>query len=87
MREHTPLTRGQKGESVRPLVRRGPVSPNDVLEKIEKVRVLGKVCGHLASASELNLGQFEARGGASRGRVLPIPPFDHKGRPFDHFPF
>ena len=42
--------------------------------------VLGKVCGHLASSSELNSGQSGARAGASRGRVRPIPPFDHKFR-------
>ena len=49
----------------------------------------GEGCAHLASAPELNLGQFGALGGASRGRVLPIPPFEHKIRgipPFDHFP-
>ena len=72
-------------------MRRGRVSPNNVLEEIKKVCVLGKGCGHLASASELNLGQFGAHGGASRRRVLSIPPFDHKSRgyitPFEHFPF
>ena len=62
-------------------MRRGPVSPNDVLEK--KIKgVLGKVCWHLASASELNLGQSGARAGASRGRVWPIPPFDKKIREY-----
>ena len=71
---------GQKGVSVRPLVRRGPVSLNSVLEKKKRVCVLGKVCGHLASASELNLGQSGARSGASRGRVWPIPPFEQKSR-------
>ena len=30
---HTPPTCGQKGGSLRPLVRRGPVRPSDVLEK------------------------------------------------------
>ena len=51
--------------------------------------VLGKGCGYLARASERNLGQFGAREGVSRGRVLPIPLFDLKSRgytPFDHFP-
>ena len=51
--------------------------------------VLGKGCAHLASASELNLGQLAARGGASRGHVLPIPPFDHKSKgytPISPFP-
>ena len=89
LRGHTPPTCGQKGRSVRPLVRRGPVSPNNVFEKRRKVCVLGKGCGHLTSASELNLGQFGARGGASRGRFLPIPPFDHKRRgytPLRSFP-
>ena len=46
----------------------------------KKMFVLGKGCGHLASASELNLGQFGARGGVSRGRVLPIPQYDPKRR-------
>ena len=60
-------------------MRGSPVSPNNVLEKKEKkVCVLGKGCGHLTSASELNLRQLGVRRGASRGRVLPIPPFDHK---------
>ena len=59
---------------------RGPVSPNNVLEKKRKVCVLDKVCRHLASASELNSGQSGARAGASRGRVWPIPPFDQKIR-------
>ena len=40
--------------------------------------MLGKVYGHLARSSELNLGQSGARVGASRGRVWPIPPFDQK---------
>ena len=40
--------------------------------------MLGKGCGHLARASDLNLRQFAARGGASRGRVSIIPPFDHQ---------
>ena len=39
------------------------------------VCVLGKVCGHLASASELLLGRSGARASASRGRVWPISPF------------
>ena len=37
----------------------------------------------------MNLGQLGPRGGASRGRVLPIPPSDHKIwsiPPSDHFP-
>ena len=78
LRRHTPPACGQKGGFIRPLVCRGPVSPNNVLEKKEKVCVLGKGCGHLASASELKLVQFGARGGASRGSVFPIPPFDQK---------
>ena len=52
--------------------------------------MLGKVYGHLARSSELNLGQSGARVGASRGRVWPIPPFDQKIRgytPFDDCPF
>ena len=51
--------------------------------------MLAKGCGHLARASDLNLRQFAARGGASRGRVSIIPPFDHQAGgvpPFDHFP-
>ena len=76
---YPPPNTSSTGGSLRPLVRRGPVSPNNVLEK-KKVCVLGKVCGHLASASELNLGQFGARGGASSVRVLPIPPFDQKSK-------
>ena len=40
-----------KGGSLRTLVRRGPVSPDNVVEKRkEKMCVLDKVCGHLASA-------------------------------------
>ena len=86
-----PPTCGQKGGSPRPLLRRGPASPNNVLEKKKKkVCMLGEGCGRLAnSASELDLGQVGARGGASRGRVLPIPPFDLKTRrctPFWPFP-
>ena len=80
-RGHTPPTCGQKGGSLRPLVRRGPVSPNNVLEKKKKqVCVLGKVYWHLASGSELNLGQSEAHAGASRGLVWPISPIDPKIR-------
>ena len=48
-------------------------------------------CGHLASASEFNLGQVGARGSASGGSVLPsIPPFGRKkgggALPCCHFP-
>ena len=75
---YPPPTCGQKRGSLTPLVHRGPVKPNDVLGKNKSVRVLAKVCGHLASASELNLGQSGARAGSSRGRVWPIPPFDRK---------
>ena len=49
------------------LVRGGPVSPNNALEK-------NKGCEHLASASELNFEQFGARGGASRGRFFAYTP-------------
>lgn len=47
--------------------------------------------GHLVSASELNLGQAWAHGGASRGLVVPIPPFGLKEggggiHPFHHLP-
>lgn len=42
--------------------------------------MLGKGCGHLASASQLNLGYCGARGDASPGRILPIPPIDQKSR-------
>ena len=66
-------------------MRRGPVSPNNVLEKKQEVRMLGKVCGQLASASELKLEQSGARAGASRGGVWPIPPFDHKIRGYTPF--
>ena len=34
--------------------------------------MLGKGCGHHASASELSSEPFGERGGASRGRVLPV---------------
>ena len=79
----TPPTCGQKGESLRPLMRRGPARPNSVLEKKQKnVCVLGKVCGHLASASGLNLGQSGTRAGASHGRVWLVPPFDQKRREY-----
>ena len=47
-------------------------------------------CGYLASASELNLGQFGAREGACRGRVCLYPRLATKAggiSPFDHFPF
>ena len=71
-----PQTCGHKGGSLRPLVRRGPVSPNNALEKKKRVYVLGKVCGHLASASELS----GARGGASRGLVWPYPRFAKKSK-------
>ena len=80
LRGHTLPNMWSKGGSLKPLVRRGPVSPNDVLKKKEKVHVLGKVCGHLASASELNLEQSGARAGASRGRVWTIPPIRQKSR-------
>ena len=79
LRGHTPPTSklsGQKGEPVRPRVRRGPVNPNNK----KKVRVLGKVCGHLASASELLLGRSGVRARASRGRVWPISPNVQKCR-------
>ena len=62
-------------------MRRDPVSPNNVLGK-KKVGVLGNVCVRLASASELNLWQSEARAGASRGRVWPIPPFDQESKEY-----
>ena len=81
LRGHTPPTRGQKGGSVRPRARHGPASPNNVLKiKNKKVRALGKVCGHLASVSELLLEQSGARASASRGRVWPISPIDQKSR-------
>ena len=90
LRGHTQPMCGQKGGSLRPLARSGSISLNNGLDKNEqKVWVLGKGCRHLGSASELILGQFGARGCASRGRVLPIPPFDHKSRgipPFGHVP-
>ena len=57
-------------------MRRGPVSPNDVLEKKEGVRAWRGL--QVARASEMNLRQFGARGGASRGRVLPETSFDQK---------
>ena len=79
-------TCGQKGGSLRPSCAAVPLAPTTCSK--EKVYMLGKGCGHVASASELNLGQFGARGGASRGRVLPILPFDHKSRgytPFDYY--
>ena len=44
---------------MRPLVRGGPVSPKNVRKK--KVCVLGKGCGHLASASELKFGAVWGR--------------------------
>ena len=74
--------------SRKPLVRRGRVRPNNVLEKRKKkkVCVLGKGCGRLAGSSKLKLAQIGERGGTTRGRVLPIPPFDQK-RPYDPFPF
>ena len=81
LRGHNPPTRGQKGGPVRPRARRGSVSPNNGLKnKNKKMCVLGKVCGHLASASEQILGQSGARTSASRGRVWPIPPIDPKNR-------
>ena len=81
LRGHTPPTCGQKGGSLRPLVRRGPVKPQQRARKRNrKVCVLGKVCGHLASASKLNLGQSGVRAGASRGSVWRIPPFDQKSK-------
>ena len=67
---------GQKGGSLSPLVRRGPFSPKNALKKKKRVYVLGKVCGHLASASELS----GARGGASRGLVWPYPRFAKKSK-------
>ena len=76
MRGRTSSTCSQKGGSLRPLLRRGAVSPNDVPEK--KVCVLGMGCGNLASASELTLKQVGPRGSVSHGRVLPIAPFGHK---------
>ena len=80
LRGHTPPTRGQKGGFVRPRARRGLVSPDNVLKKEKKVRALGKVCAHLASASQLLLGQSGARASTSRGRVSPICPIDQKSR-------
>ena len=56
------------------LLRDRAVRPNNVPEKKEKMGVLGMGRGHLASASELNLKQFWARGGASRGRVFAYTP-------------
>ena len=80
LRGHTPPTCGQKGDPEDPSWAAVPLAPTTCSKKKQKVCVLGKGCGHLASASKLNLGQFGARRGASRGRVLPIPPFDHKSR-------
>ena len=59
-------------------------------KKKKKVCVLDKGGGHPARASELNLGQFGVRGGASRVRVFPIYPYLTTKAdglpPFDHFP-
>ena len=58
-------------------MRHCPVGPNNVLGKKKKKCVRARQ------------GQIRARGVAPRGRVLPVPPFDHKSRgipPFDHFP-
>ena len=41
----------------------------------KKAGVVGMGCGHLGSASDLNSEPVGACGSASRGRVLPIPPF------------
>ena len=71
--------------SVCPLLSHDAVSPNNVAEKKKKARVLGMGCGHLASASELNLKQVGARGSASRGRVLPVTPFGLKRRGYTPF--
>ena len=57
-----------------PFCATGPLAPTTCPPPKKKVRVLGMGCGHLASASELNLKQVGARGSASRGHVLPIPP-------------
>ena len=78
MRGHTPPSCRQMRGYLRPLLRQCAVGPNNVSEK--KVCVLGMGGGHLASASKLSLRHVEARGSASRGRVLPISPFGLKIR-------
>ena len=69
-------SKGGIRKTPRPWRSRQPQQPARKNEK--QVCVLGKGCGHLASASEVDLGQFGSFGGASSGRVLTIPPFDHK---------
>ena len=72
---YTPAIFGQKGELARPLLRGGAGSANNVPETgIETAGVLGMACGHLARTSELDPEPVGARGNASRGRILPIPP-------------
>ena len=74
-RGNSPAMFGQQGEFVRPLLRGGADSPNNVSEKRKKkAGVLDMACGHLASASKFNSDPVGARGNASRGRVLLIPP-------------
>ena len=54
MREHIPpnMFNSRKGGSLRPIPRRGAVSPINVPPKnTKRVCVLGMGCGHLASAS------------------------------------
>ena len=73
---HTPPSCSQKGGSLRPLLRRGAVSPKNMPEKKQKmVFVLGMDCGHLDIAPLLNVRKVGARGSASHGLGLPIPPF------------
>lgn len=81
---------GQKGGSLK--IPRVPwsLSPEQRARKeTGNVCTLTKGWGRLATALELWLGQFGARKGASRGRLMTITPFHEKCggyTPIDHFP-
>ena len=63
-----------KGEFVRPLLRAGAVSPDNVPEKLKKAGLLGMACGCLSSPSIMFLEPVGARNNAFGERFLPLTP-------------
>ena len=76
LRGNPPATFGRKGNYCDPSGAAVPLAPTTGPKKIKRrACVLGMGCGHLASASYLNLEPVGARGNVSPRRVFPILPY------------